>query len=75
MLLFDTSFKNSLNNQLVNDGNVEYSDELKEKTDLMEEAYQQRLQYFEDLVPDTKMEKLTTETVYTRPIEVYLVNP
>ncbi len=74
VLVFDTSFKNGLSNKLAYE-DVGYSDEVEEEMAQIENAYQQRLQYFEDLVPDTTMKKLTTETVYSRPVEVYLINP
>jgi len=37
--------------------------------------YNDIIQYLEDLEPETKMEHLTTQTIFTRNMEVYLVNP
>lgn len=75
VLLMDTSFRGSLNNGVADGENIIYSDKFEEDEERREKAYQAMLQYFEDLVPDTKMKKLTTEAVFTRPTEVYLINP
>lgn len=70
ILLVDTSLK-----YYAGGAGEDVSDEVKEKRKEIEKEYEKLVQYFEDLVPDTKMKKLTTEIVFTRPIEVYLINP
>lgn len=40
-----------------------------------QEDYEQILAFFEDLEPTTKMEKLSTEIIFTRKLEAYLINP
>lgn len=70
ILLVDTSLK-----YYAGGAGEDVTDEVKEKRKEIEKDYEELVQYFEDLVPDTKMKKLTTEIVFTRPIEVYLINP
>lgn len=40
-----------------------------------QKKYNEIKEFFEDLEPDTKMEKVSTATIFRRTMEVYIVNP
>jgi hypothetical protein len=49
-----------------------------EKDDAEQEQdafYNDIIQFLEDLEPDTEMELLTTQVIFERKMEVYLINP
>ncbi len=41
----------------------------------MDQRYDALLEFFEDLVPETKMKFYSKETIFGRPMEVYCINP
>jgi hypothetical protein len=69
--IVDTSFlKSGLNTLNSGDYNLESTDGLEDTVFLENERL-----YNEDLEPDTDMELLTTQYVFSRTMEVYLINP
>jgi len=42
---------------------------------IMDQRYDALLEFFEDLVPETKMKFCSKETIFGRPMEVYCINP
>lgn len=73
VLMVDTTFSNSLINEYSENENIKV-----EKNNIAEEKsdrYKDLLNYFEDLEPKTKMQKLGSEYVFGRKMEYYLINP
>jgi len=75
IVIIDTSFMSSVEHALDKSDTIVLNKEGETKAEKMEKMYNDIIQYLEDLEPETKMEHLTTQTIFTRNMEVYLVNP
>lgn len=72
LLVLDTDFLNNIMAILAEQNLTEDDGTM---TEAAQQHYQAILDYFEDLVPETKMEKLGAQNIYDRKTEVYLINP
>lgn len=75
VLVFDVSFLGSDVDAILNETNTVNYEVIEERQNKLMEEYNEIIAYFESLVPDTEMELLTKEEVFTRPMEVYRINP
>jgi len=74
IVIIDSSFKQSVE-QMVSDNSIDVMVEGKSREDEVNKLYNDIITFLEDLEPDTKMKHLTTQVIFTRDMEVYLVNP
>lgn len=75
IVILDASIKASFENALKKQEGIQYNKEGETRADKAEELYLDIIDYLENLEPDTEMKHLTTQTIFTRKMEVYLVNP
>ena len=73
-VVIDTSFTSSyvenMNTSLLK-GEIENNSEIENKRKL----YENMIQLLEDLEPETEMKELTEQMIFSRKMEVYLINP
>lgn len=75
VVVIDASFNIDLKNALDFGEGVDITVEGDEKGIQSQKIYKKIKQMLENLEPDTDMEHLTTQEIFTRPMEVYLINP
>ena len=72
VVIIDTSFNRTMEDSLGKMKDVEVTIE---EENHGQKLYDEMIQFLEDLEPETKMVHLTTQNIFTRMMEVYLVNP
>lgn len=74
MVVIDTSFISSMQEVLQN---YQMDSEIEEDSESIrtQHLYNDIIEYLEELEPETKMEKLTEQSIFGRDMEVYCINP
>ena len=75
IVILDASIKLSVEEMLDKTDAIVVDNNGDSRAEKVEDQYNDIIEYLENLEPDTKMKHLTTQTIFTRNMEVYLVNP
>lgn len=75
VLVIDSTFLSSVGSYLEQNGMIMEDEQKNAKMEDGDKEYKEILAFFEDLDPTTEMERLSTEIVFTRTLETYLINP